>query len=78
MIHVAKQGDEEIEARRLSRRGFLGMLIGGTASLAVPTKSYFFFGSVLRSPPPIPQWLLAMVSPWEFCKLLNAKLEKGE
>ena len=71
MIHVAKRGDEEIEARRLSRRGFLGMLIGGTASLAVPTKSYFFFGNVLRSPAPIPPWILAMASPLAFYAYLN-------
>lgn len=71
MIHIAKQGDEEIEARRLSRRGFLGMLVGGTASLAVPTKSYFFFGNVLRSPAPIPLWVLAMVSASTFSALFN-------
>lgn len=53
MIHIAKKGDEELEARGVSRRGFLRMLAGGAASAAMPmpTKSYFFFGGIYRSPP---------------------------
>lgn len=54
MIFVAKKGDEEIEARRLSRRGFLRLAVGGAASVAVPTKTYAFFGNILRTPAPTP------------------------
>lgn len=63
MIVAAKKGDEELEAKRLSRRGFLRMLAGGTAAAAVPGKTYVFFGNILRSPQPIPipPWILASV-----------------
>lgn len=53
MIHIAKKGDEELEARGVSRRGFLRMLAGGAASavMPMPTKSYFFFGGIHRPAP---------------------------
>lgn len=50
MIHVARKGEEKIEARSLSRRGFLSMLAGGAAAAAMPSKSYFFFGGIYRPP----------------------------
>lgn len=65
MIYVAKKGEEEAEARRLSRRGFLSMLAAGTASLAVPKKSYFFFGNIARPAAAeviFPEWAKLLVA----------------
>ena len=69
MIHIAKSGDIEKEVN-LSRRRFLSFLVGGAASAAMPTKTYAFFGNILRSPA-IPVGL-----PKEWLEL-QKHLEKG-
>lgn len=60
MIHIAKAGDEEREAKGLSRRGFLRCLLGGAAAAAAPTKTFVFFGNILRRPALDPRLFLCL------------------
>lgn len=66
----------------MNRRGFLRLLVGGAAAAVAPTKTFAFFGNILRKPEP--SWDasdLAIMSAWKesdekIAKFLEAMQEQ--